>query len=114
MKELICIVCPRGCKLQVDDDFNVKGNLCPRGIPYAKSELTNPTRVLTSTIAINSAITKRLPVMSMINVPKDRVLDAIKVLDKVLLNPPIRCGEVVYKNILNLGVDIIATRSIEK
>ena len=27
MKELICIMCPKGCRLTVDDDLNVTGNL---------------------------------------------------------------------------------------
>ena len=49
MKELVCIVCPKGCRLKVDEanDYAVTGNACPRGAAYGKSEIQNPTRVLT-------------------------------------------------------------------
>ena len=46
MRELTCIVCPRGCRLKIDDDLNVTGNSCPRGAQYAKDELTNPKRTM--------------------------------------------------------------------
>ena len=52
MKELVCIVCPRGCRLKVDEenDFAVTGNTCPRGAEYGRNEIMAPTRVLTSTV----------------------------------------------------------------
>ncbi len=58
MKDLICIVCPRGCHLKVDEenDYKVTGNRCQRGVLYAYSELTNPTRVLTSTVVLHSGV----------------------------------------------------------
>ena len=66
MKELTCIVCPRGCRLKVDDDLNVTGNFCPRGAQYAKDELTDPKRMITSFVRVKnrkdtvvSAIPKR-------------------------------------------------------
>ena len=54
MKELICIVCPRGCHLTIDENKNVTGNSCPRGVQYAINEVTNPMRMLTSTVFIKS------------------------------------------------------------
>ena len=62
MKELICIICPRGCHLTVDDELNVSGNTCPRGAVYAKQELTHPTRTLTSTVRVVSKTEAMLPV----------------------------------------------------
>ena len=46
MTELICIGCPRGCHLKVDEEngYQVTGNNCPIGAEYGKNELTNPTR----------------------------------------------------------------------
>ena len=40
MKELVCIVCPKGCRLSVDEEngFAVTGNSCPRGEEYGKRE----------------------------------------------------------------------------
>ena len=63
-KELICIVCPRGCHLTIDDNMNVKGNFCPRGKQYAINEVTCPKRMLTSTVKIISSSIKRLPVIT--------------------------------------------------
>ena len=43
MKELNCIVCPKGCHLKVDEnnDYKVSGNACERGAEYGKNELIN-------------------------------------------------------------------------
>nr|MCR5492023.1 DUF1667 domain-containing protein [Bacilli bacterium] len=60
--ELTCIICPRGCHLKVDDEMNVTGNSCPRGAAYAKQELTNPTRTITSTVKCDSKVLSVCPV----------------------------------------------------
>lgn len=54
MIELTCIVCPKGCRLQVDDEngYTVTGNSCPRGAAYGHEEATSPTRMVTSTVRI--------------------------------------------------------------
>ena len=64
MTDLICIVCPKGCHLHVDEEngYAVTGNSCPRGADYGKKELVNPTRVITSTVKITGGIHNRLPV----------------------------------------------------
>ena len=77
MKELTCIICPRGCHLVVDDDLNVTGNNCPRGPIYAKNELTHPTRTLTSTVKIISTEEVALPVKSDNPLPKEKIFDAV-------------------------------------
>lgn len=112
MKELICIICPRGCHLKVDDEFNVTGNSCPRGAVYAKNELTHPTRTLTSTVRIMSLKEVRLPVKSNVPLPKERIFDAMEVVNKTFVKAPIKIGDVVIKDILGLGVDIVATKDI--
>lgn len=114
MKELICIICPRGCHLKVDDDFNVTGNNCPRGPLYAKSELTHPTRTLTTTVRIISNKEIRLPVKSNKPLPKERIFDAMKIVNKAVVNAPIKIGDIVIKNILGLDVDIVATKDINR
>ncbi len=114
MKELICIICPRGCRLKVDDNLNVTGNLCPRGIIYAKTEMTNPTRVITSTVKINSKNAVRLSVKTSQAVPKGKMFECMRELDKVMVEAPVHIGDVVLANICNTGVDIIATKDIEE
>ena len=114
MKEFICIVCPRGCHLKVDDDMNVTGNTCPRGKVYALNEITNPTRMITSTVAIESEELKRLPVMTSMPIPKGKIFEVMEEINKVRIKAPIKIGDVIIKNVLGLDSDIIATRNILK
>lgn len=112
MKELICIICPRGCHLSVDDNLNVTGNSCPRGVVYAKNELTHPTRTLTSTVRIVSELEATLPVKSKEPLPKEKIFDAMKVINATCVKAPIKIGDIVVKNILNTGIDIVASKDI--
>ena len=114
MKEFICIVCPRGCHLTVDDNMNVTGNTCPRGKVYALNEITNPTRMITSTVAIESVELNRLPVMTSSPIPKGKIFDVMEEINKVRIKAPVRINDVVIKNVLGLDSDIIATRNILK
>ncbi|MFA5421519.1 MAG: DUF1667 domain-containing protein [Bacilli bacterium] len=114
MKELICIICPRGCRLHVDDDLNVTGNFCPRGIIYAKTEMTNPTRTLTSTVKIKASSAVRLSVKTSQAIPKGKMFDCMRELDKVMVEAPIHIGDVVMSNICDTGVDVVATKDIEE
>ena len=112
MKEMICIICPRGCHLVVDDDLNVSGNTCPRGAVYAKQELTHPTRTLTSTVKIISENEVALPVKSDKPLPKEKIFDAMEVINKTCVKAPIKIGDIVVKNIFGLDVNIVATKDI--
>lgn len=112
MKELICIICPRGCHLVVDENLNVSGNNCPRGEIYAKNELTNPTRTLTSTVKIISKKACRLPVKSEKPIAKNLLFNAMDEINKVTTKSPVRIGDIVIKNICNTGINIIACKTI--
>ncbi len=114
MKELICINCPRGCHLLVDDNLNVTGNFCPRGAKYAVSELTHPTRTLTSTVKTNSIENPRCPVKSKDPLPKELIYKAMDIINEVEVKLPIHIGDVVIKNICNSNIDIVATKDINK
>ena len=113
MRELICINCPRGCRLKVDDQLNVTGNFCPRGVIYAKNELTHPLRTLTSTVRVVSKTDRRLPVKSSEPLPKEMVFAAVKELDHVEIKAPVHIGDVVIENVCGTGVNIVATKNIE-
>lgn len=114
MKELICITCPRGCRLTVDDNLNVSGNFCPRGAKYAISELTNPVRVLTSTVRTSSDKNPRCPVKSNLPLPKGKMFDAMKLIDKVVITLPVKIGDVIIKNIFDSNINIVATKNLDK
>lgn len=112
MKELTCIVCPRGCHLVIDDNLNVSGNFCKRGENYAKNEIRRPMRSISSTVIIKSNIINRLPVKTSDNIPKDKIFEVMKEINKVIVSAPINVGDIVIKNVLNLGVDIVSCRTI--
>ncbi|MGX8701906.1 DUF1667 domain-containing protein [Caproiciproducens sp.] len=114
MTELICIVCPKGCHLKVDEKNGcaVTGNGCKRGEVYGKKELTDPTRVVPSTVKINGGSHRRLPVKTSEPIPKAMIFDAMKLLDTVEVTAPVKRGDVVYKDILGTGIDFVATRDM--
>ena len=114
MKEIICIVCPKGCHLAVDEDncCAVSGNACPRGAEYGKIELTNPTRVVCSTVRVAGACLRRCPVKTDRPIPKGLIFQAMAALDGVELNAPVRVGQIVIRNVCGTGADFVATRSL--
>ena len=114
MKELICIVCPKGCHLKVDEhsDYAVTGNACARGAEYGKNELTNPMRMVTSTVKIEGALHKRCPVKTSVSIPKDKMFEIVKALDNVVLKSTVNCGDVIIKNVAGTNADIISAKSM--
>ena len=113
MKTLTCIVCPKGCALTVDAATGaVTGNGCNRGKDYGIAEVTNPTRVLTTTVAIENAIHPRLPVKTAQPIPKGKLLDAMAVIDTIRVSYPINIGDVIYPNLLDTGIDLVACSSM--
>lgn len=116
-KEIICIVCPMGCQLEISKDscgigYVVTGNACSRGEKYGIKELTNPTRVLTTTVKLKSNVLGRLPVRTDATISKEMIFACMKELDSVEAVAPVRVGDIIVKNILGTGVNIISTRSI--
>jgi CxxC motif-containing protein len=114
MKELICIVCPKGCHLKVDenDNYSVTGNDCPRGAEYGKKELTAPTRVITSTVKVRGGLYCRCPVKTAAPIPKGLIFEAMKLLDNVELQAPVRVGDVVIEDICGTGIPFVAARNL--
>ena len=113
-KKFICIVCPRGCHLEVDENLNVKGNSCPRGEVYGKEEATMPKRVITTTVKIDSEFAGALPVKTNGTVPKEKIFEIIKLIKDVKVKAPVKIGDVIIPNLLGLGVDLVSTKNIEK
>lgn len=113
MKEFTCIICPRGCRLQVDDNMNVTGNTCPRGKDYAISELTNPVRSLTSSIRVRNRDDLLVSVKTSGQIPKGKIFEVMEEINKLSVDAPTRIGDVAKENILGLGVDILITKNID-
>lgn len=114
MTELICIVCPQGCHLKVDEEngYEVKGNSCPRGAEYGKKELVNPTRVITTTVAIEGGIYRRIPVKTAGDIPKGMIFDIMDEINKVVVTAPIKVGDVIIENVLGTGVNVVSAKTM--
>lgn len=114
MKELICITCPKGCHLKVDEEngYAVTGNACPRGEAYGRAELIHPTRVVTSTVRCTGGSRPRCPVKTSAPVPKDKMFDVISALDTICLQAPVQIGQVVLPDVCGTGVDIVVSKNI--
>ena len=118
VKELVCINCPMSCHLKVtlegSEVVKVEGNTCPRGDRYAHAELTNPMRMVTSTVEIEHGMYHCLPVITSGEIPKDKMFDVMKEIQKTKVCAPIHVNDIIIKNICGLGVDIIASKSMER
>lgn len=112
MKEMVCIVCPNGCHLEVNEyegNIHVSGNLCPRGETFAKAELTCPMRTIASTVKTVSTHSPVTPVRVSSEIPKDKIFDVMNEIQKVVLDHDVAIGDVIIANVLGLNVDVIAT-----
>lgn len=114
MKELICIVCPNGCHLKVDEEngYNVSGNQCEKGAQYAKQELLHPVRVVTTTVRIENAAHPRLPVKTDAPIAKERMMDVMALLENVIVHAPVHAGDVILPHILGTDISVIACKTM--
>lgn len=114
-KELICICCPMGCHLKVDADARtVTGNACKRGEEYGINEIINPVRVVTTTVKVQNGELPVIPVKTKGPIPKNLNFKCVEILNNVNIEAPIKIGQVIVENILNTGVDVVATRNLER
>jgi CxxC motif-containing protein len=113
--KLICITCPKGCTLEVSREgesiVTVKQG-CKRGHEYAEEELTNPRRMVATTVKVKGGQHPLLPVYTASLFPKPRIRELLKVLRDVEVEAPISMNQVILENVLETGVDVIASRDM--
>ncbi|MBQ8802310.1 MAG: DUF1667 domain-containing protein [Tyzzerella sp.] len=122
IRELTCIGCPLGCALTVTleetangvEVTDVTGNTCPKGAIYARKEVTNPTRIVTSTVRVSGGTAAMVNVKTASDIPKSKIFDCVEALKGVEIAAPVQIGDVVLANVAGTGVNIIAARSIAK
>lgn len=117
-KTLTCIACPNGCEITVSFDENGKisgmtGNKCKNGITYAEAEVTMPTRILTSSVLVENGNFPLVSVKTSQPIPKTLMREAVKALSVCCVSAPVKVGDVICKNILDTGADIVATSNVE-
>ena len=117
MRELVCIVCPKGCTMKIeenDGEISVTGNSCKRGASFAVSEMTEPKRTVCTTVRTVFKDAPVIPVRVSAEIPKDRIFDVMREINAVTLSSPVGRNDVIIKNVLGLGADVIATSGILK
>lgn len=116
IRELTCIGCPMGCPLTVEMNqgkvISVTGNTCKRGEVYARKEVTNPTRIVTSTVLVEGGNLAVVSVKTKEDIPKGKIFDCMKALKGVKVQAPVQIGDVIVKNVADTGVDIVATKNV--
>ena len=120
-RELTCIGCPLGCSLTVSLDTtpdgsvevtNVTGNTCPKGDIYARKEITNPTRIVTSTVRVLNGTSPMVNVKTESDIPKNKIFACVDALRGIEVTAPVKIGDVVLENVANTGVNVISARNI--
>jgi CxxC motif-containing protein len=117
-KEITCIVCPIGCKILVKTDGKkfelLDGNKCKQGIEYARSEALDPRRVLTSSVLVEDGVWSLVSVKTNEPVPKEKVFDVLKQIQRTKVSAPVKIGQIIIKNVANTSTNVVATKSIER
>ena len=112
-KQFTCINCPMGCQVVVTMDgeeiTNIEGNNCKRGENYVRDEVKDPKRMVTSTVKVSGANAYSVPVKTETAIPKGLIFDCMKEINDTEIKAPVHIGDVVIANVLDTGVDIVAT-----
>ena len=118
LKNETCIVCPNGCDLSVEIQdgkvLSVSGNRCKRGVTWVKQEVTDPHRVVTSSVVVRGGVMPLCSVRTSDPVPKDRIPDVMAVIRTIVRDAPVSPGDVLVTDLLGLGVSLIATRNVPR
>jgi len=112
--EIICLTCPLACRMRVflDADGGIKKVThykCKRGKEFAAKEIKNPERVLTGTLKTNNIDKPLISFRTNNLIPKRYIKKCMRILAGVEINRPVKSCDVIISNILDSGVDIIAT-----
>ncbi|MCK8059138.1 MULTISPECIES: DUF1667 domain-containing protein [unclassified Fusibacter] len=113
---VICVLCPKGCLLSVNlsnEILSVSGHSCVKGLDFAKEEYYHPVRMLTTTLKTDALNIPRVPVRTTRSIPKESMMAVMEYLKTVTVHIPVTCGDVILKDVLGLGADIIATQSLK-
>lgn len=117
VKEFICDMCNKRCILKVnkyDDTTDVYGNRCSKGVDYSSIKINDNKDIFTTIVRIKGAKYNVVPVKSSKPLDKKLWIECSKALGRLYVGAPIRVGDIVCKNILNTGADIICSKTVER
>ncbi|MBE6611795.1 MAG: DUF1667 domain-containing protein [Ruminococcaceae bacterium] len=118
-KNLTCIVCPVGCRLEVTMDEagairEITGNTCKRGYDYAMTEFTDPRRTLTTTVKLTGSDSdKFLPVRTSAPIPKPKLMEAMALVNTLTASAPVKAGDIICADFIEAGIHLIACKNID-
>ena len=92
--------------------ISVEGNTCKRGAVYGRKEVTNPTRIVTSTVRVTGGSISVVSVKTREDIPKEKIFDCVKALKEVEVAAPVHIGDVVLRDVAGTGVDVVATKNV--
>jgi CxxC motif-containing protein len=115
-EKMICITCPMGCTLEVTHEgetlVNVDGNTCARGEAFVKEELTDPRRMVATTVKVKGGLHPLVPVYTEAPFPKPKIFDLLKEIRRVEIEAPVEMNQVVLEDPLGEGINIVASRDM--
>ena len=114
--KLICITCPLGCELKVTHEgkkvLEVEGHQCKRGVEYAQQEISDPRRMIITTVRVKGGFHPLVPVRSTEPVPKAKIFPILRKLREVELEAPVEMHQVVLANAEGTGIDVVTSRPL--
>jgi CxxC motif-containing protein len=115
---MICITCPMGCSLEVTHEgstvLNVEGNTCKRGLSYVERELTDPRRMVATTVRVKEGLHPLVPVYTQEPFPKPMIFDLLREIRQIEIEAPVHAAQVVLQDALGTGIDVIASREMPR
>ncbi len=118
MEKIVCVLCPMGCKIKYDalngKIVSLEGNRCPRGISYLEDELREPKRIVPTSVKVINGEMSLVSVKTSKPIPRRLIPQFMQVMKKVEVEAPIKVGDVIIKNVLDTGADVIATRTVRR
>jgi len=104
--------CPLSVELEGNEVVSVTGYTCKRGDVYARKEVTNPTRIVTSTVKVEGGSADMVSVKTKEDIPKGKIFDCVRALKGVSVKAPVHIGDVIVADVAGTGVDVIATKNV--
>jgi CxxC motif-containing protein len=118
MEKIVCVLCPMGCKIKynaVDGKIvAVEGNRCPKGLSYLEEELKEPKRIVPTSVKVVNGELPLASVKTSKPIPKRLIPKFMELVKQVQIEAPVKVGDVIMKNVLDTGADVVATRSVRR
>ncbi len=118
-RELLCILCPNGCRLEVGviqgetlAVVGVSGNLCDKGPEWAEQEILNPVRSISSSIRVRRGRFPLVSVKTSVPIPRTKILDVMQEIRECVVDAPVLVGDRLIEGPAGTDCSVVATRHV--